>query len=167
MSGRAIGSPAAAHSPRTRPVIRFLLACACERSAATLVDYSAAMDIVVETVPDAEAAVATLRRTAARYDLLVVEPDGMGGMGGYALCSWLRANGASLAGGGQQPASPRARGTPPPIGIVVLSAAPEPETCVAFGADACLSKPLSPQCFAHAIRGWLATRLATLQQLRR
>ena len=57
------------------------------------------MDIVVETVPDAEAAVATLRRTAARYDLLVVEPDGMGGMGGYALCSWLRANGASLAGG--------------------------------------------------------------------
>ena len=77
----------------------------------------------------------------------------------YALCSWFRQNEAVLPAWQRQPsadgASCRAN---QPTAVVMLTTAPDPATCAAFGACRCLSKPLSPQCFAHAMRSWLVAR---------
>jgi len=141
----------------TGHVLRFLVVSACERSAATLVNYCAAFEIVTDVFASAEAAIETLQRSTTHYELLVIDTDGMGGIGGYALCSWFRDNVHALPGWQPPHALPHATATPRSE-IVVLSAAPDPEACAAFGADRCLSKPLSPQCFARAVRGWLAGR---------
>ena len=135
--------------------MRFMVVASCERSAATLVDYCAAFEIVADVFPDAEAAMHALQHRTTHYELVVVDTDNMDGMGGHALCSWLRHSASSLPGWTRPTPS---RAAPLPTEVVVLSAAPDPATCTAFGADRCLSKPLSPQCFVRALRGWLASR---------
>ena len=139
-------------APRVQPLLRFLLVTACKRSAATLVDYSAALGIIADVMSDAEWAIAALQRRATHYNLIIVEPDDMPGIGGYALCSWFRQNQSSL------PAWQQCTSGTAPTEIVILSATPNPATCTAFGADRCLSKPLTPLCFARAIRCWILTR---------
>ena len=76
------------------------------KSASTLADYCRAFDIFTDVFETAEQAVAMLQDKAVRYDLIVIEPDGMLGMGGYAFCSWFRQNEATLPGS-QPGASPR------------------------------------------------------------
>ena len=125
----------------------------CMKSASTLADYCRAFDIFTDVFETAEQAVAMLQDKAVRYDLIVIEPDGMLGMGGYAFCSWFRQNEATLPG-----SQPGARGRPLPTSVIVLSASPEPENARAFGAHSYLSKPLSPTCFAVAILNWITTR---------
>ena len=108
--------------------------------------------------PDAERAVTFLQQSCVRYDLVVVEPDNMPGMGGYAFCSWFKQEETTLPGYKVAPG-----GAALTTDLIVVSATPEQESCRAFGADCCFSKPFSPQCFAAAIHGWLKTR----QQRRR
>lgn len=139
-------------APRVQPLLRFLLVTACELSAATLVDYSAALGIIADVMSDAEWAITALQRRATHYNLIIVEPDDMPGIGGYALCSWFRQNQSSL------PAWQQCTSGTAPTEIVILSATPDPATCNDFGADRCLSKPLTLLCFARAIRRWILTR---------
>ena len=76
--------------------MRFLLIAASRRSAATLFHFCSALNILVDVVGDAEAAMAKLQQrqsycqSASAYDLLIVDLDGLGGMGGYAFSSWYR-----------------------------------------------------------------------------
>lgn len=155
-------------------VLKFMIVAECELSASTLVDYCASLDIVADVFSTAEAAMAALQTSSttssySTYDLIVIDPDELGGCGGYALCSWIRQHEAEAS---RRRAPPTTTATPcldtttslatstPPRApeVVVLSASLDPATCTAFGADRCLSKPLSPQCFAYAVRGWLASR---------
>ena len=138
--------------------MRFMIIANDQRSATTITDYCAAFDIFTDTFADAESAMHALQQNNGRYDLIIVEPDQMPGVGGYAFCSWFKQNETSL------PGWQRARGAKPfPADVIVLSATPVPDTCASFGADMCFSKPLSSQCFAHAMHAWIVSR----QQRRR
>jgi CheY-like chemotaxis protein len=132
----------------------------------TLLDYCAAFDILADAFATAEEAVESLQtslaRSRARYDLIVIEPEALPGMGAYAFCSWFR---QQMAHQDQlDPPTlrwqtrPHESGLTLPTEIIVISADPDPEECAAFGADRCFSKPFSPQCFASAILAWLSAR---------
>jgi CheY-like chemotaxis protein len=125
--------------------MRFLVLAASGQSATTLLDYCTAFDILADVFETAEAAVKSLQRSVVRYDLLVVEPDGMGGMGGFAFCSWFRQAQPTLPG---WQAAQRSKALP--TEILVLSSRPDTEACAAVGSATCRCKPLSPPCVAVA-----------------
>lgn len=125
-----------------------------QQSANTLLDYCTTFDIILNVLEDAESAISHLQQTRVRYELLIVEPENMQGMGAYAFCSWFKQNEAQLPGCQQALA-----GGEPPAAVIVLSAQPKAKAdSDAFGADGIVFKPLSPMCFAAAIMRWIKGR---------